>query len=169
MTVADASHKLEGAIERARRLMFELRPEVLERHGLAAAMQILTTDGPWEEVNLDIQMSRQSETVEALCYRTLRELVVNARKHSNAHTLRVFGCESNGRLDLRVEDNGDGFDPSEALSGHDADLHLGLRTVVARVRMAGGAVVVNSCRGAGTTVQVHLPAEPRKPSPATTS
>jgi PAS domain S-box-containing protein len=168
--VTDAAYKLEGAIERTRRLMFELRPEVLERHGLAAAMAILTDDGPWGDVDIDIHVSRQSETVEALCYRTLRELVVNARKHSNAHSLSLFGRESEGRLDLRVADDGDGFEPSLALSGDD-NLHIGLRTVVERVRMAGGDVVVSSRRGAGTAVQVHLPADPRRhaPAPAITS
>jgi len=159
--LADAAKMLEGAIERTRKLMFELRPEVLEREGLGAAMARVTRDGPWTRAEIDITVPRQSDTVEALCYRTLRELVVNSRKHSNAQNLRIGGREAGGRLELIVEDDGDGFDPLNALSGPDADLHVGLRTVVERVRLAGGDVDVTSSPGAGARVVVTLPAEPR--------
>jgi PAS domain S-box-containing protein len=158
--VREAATMLEGAIERTRRLMFELRPEVLEREGLGAALARVTRDGPWSSAEIDIAIPRQSETMEALCYRTLRELIINARKHSNAENLRVTGRQQDGRLDLVVDDDGDGFEPLDALDSAYDDLHIGLRTVVERVRMANGAVEVTSSPGAGTRVQVTLPAEP---------
>lgn len=167
--VSEAATMLEGAIERTRRLMFELRPEVLEREGLGAALARVTRDGPWSRAQIDIAIPRQSDTVEALCYRTLRELVINARKHSNADNLRITGREADGRLRLSVEDDGEGFEPLEALAHDDDDLHIGLRTVVERVRMAGGEVEVTSSPGSGTRVGVTLPAEPRDPATADTA
>jgi signal transduction histidine kinase len=167
--ISDAATMLEGAIERTRRLMFELRPEVLEREGVGAALARVTRDGPWSSAEIDLAIPRQSDTVEALCYRTLRELVINARKHSNANSLRITGREVDGRLQFTVEDDGDGFEPLEALDREHDDLHIGLRTVVERVRIAGGDVEVRSSPGAGTRVRVTLPAESPDAAPADTA
>jgi PAS domain S-box-containing protein len=167
--ISEAATMLEGAIERTRRLMFELRPEVLEREGVGAALARVTRDGPWSSAEINLAIPRQSDTVEALCYRTLRELVINARKHSNANSLRITGREVDGRLQLSVEDDGEGFEPLEALTDDDSELHIGLRTVVERVRMAGGEVEVTSSPGSGTRVEVMLPADPREAAPADTA
>ena len=83
-TLVSAAEMLEGAIDRTRRLMFEIRPAALEREGLAAMISRVARDGPWLSAQVDIAIGRQSGTVEALCYRSLRELIVNARKHSQA-------------------------------------------------------------------------------------
>ena len=128
---------LEGAIERTRRLMFELRPEVLDREGLGAAMVLVTRGGPWTKVEIDIAVSRQSDTIEALCYRTLRELVINSRKHSNARNLWIAGREAGGRLELVVRGRRRRLRAAGRAVRPDADLHIGLRTVVERVRLAG--------------------------------
>ena len=154
-----AAEMLEGAIDRTRRLMFEIRPAVLEREGLAAMISRIARDGPWETSQVEIAIGRQSETVEALCYRTLRELIVNARKHSGATRLRVTGSESAGRLTFIVDDDGTGFDPEEELEA--AGLHIGLASVVERLRLAGGDVQIQSRVGRGTRVRVTLPSEPR--------
>src|SRR6478672_4125203 len=132
-TLVSAAEMLEGAIDRTRRLMFEIRPAALEREGLAAMISRVAREGPWLSAEVDIAIERQSRTVEALCYRSLRELIVNARKHSQAMTLRVTGVESG------VE----------------------LATVVERLRLAGGDVEIISARGAGTEIRMTLPAEPR--------
>jgi PAS domain S-box-containing protein len=155
-----AAEMLEGAIDRTRRLMFEIRPAVLEREGLAAMISRIARDGPWETSQVEIAIGRQSETVEALCYRTLRELIVNARKHSGATRLRVTGSESAGRLTFVVDDDGAGFDPEEELEA--AGLHIGLASVVERLRLAGGDVQIQSRVGRGTRVCVTLPSEPRR-------
>ena len=89
---------LRAVIERTRRLMFELRPQLLEKEGLQAMLTEMVKDGPWETADVDVQIGRQSDTLEALLYRTLRELILNARKHSQARSLSVTGRERGGRL-----------------------------------------------------------------------
>jgi PAS domain S-box-containing protein len=157
--LTSATQMLEGAIDRTRRLMFEIRPAVLERDGLAAMIARIARDGPWDTSQVDIAIGRQSETVEALCYRTLRELIVNARKHSGATRLRVTGSEVGDDLMFVVEDDGAGFEPEEELAA--AGLHIGLSSVVERLRLAGGDVQIQSRPGRGTRVRVTLPSEPR--------
>ena len=157
--LVSAAEMLEGAIDRTRRLMFEIRPAALEREGLAAMISRVARDGPWLSAEVDIAIERQSRTVEALCYRSLRELIVNARKHSQAMTLRVTGVESGGQLAFSVADDGVGFDTFRPMDG--SDFHVGLATVVERLRLAGGDVEIISARGAGTEIRMTLPAEPR--------
>jgi PAS domain S-box-containing protein len=157
--LVSAAEMLEGAIDRTRRLMFEIRPAALEREGLAVMISRVARDGPWLSAQVDITIERQSRTVEALCYRSLRELIVNARKHSQARTLRVSGHQSHGQLAFAVADDGVGFDTAQAMDG--SDFHVGLATVVERLRLAGGDVEIVSSTGTGTEIRMTLPAEPR--------
>jgi PAS domain S-box-containing protein len=159
----DHSERLEqlvaGALERMRRLMFELRPQILKREGLAAAVVQLAAEGPWRSSTVAIEAPRLSETTEALAYRTIRELIVNARKHSEATTLSVTGSLDDGRLALVVADDGVGFDPGRTRDGDPFGLHIGLDTSAERVRVAGGDLVIESTPGAGTRASLNLPAE----------
>jgi len=166
-TLVSAAEMLEGAIDRTRRLMFEIRPAALEREGLAAMISRVAREGPWLSAEVDIAIERQSRTVEALCYRSLRELIVNARKHSQARTLRVTGQESGGQLAFTVADDGVGFDTAQAMDG--SDFHVGLATMVERLRLAGGEVEIVSSTGAGTEIRMTLPAEPRLQTGANTA
>jgi len=155
---------LRAVIERTRRLMFELRPQLLEKEGLQAMLTEMVKDGPWETAEVDVQIGRQADTLEALLYRTLRELILNARKHSQARSLSVTGRERGGRLTFRVADDGIGFASETALNRHTPGLHLGLTTVIERVRLAGGDVLIQSTPGAGARFTIVLPAEPRQPA-----
>ena len=69
-------------------------------------------------------------------------------------TLRLV--ESDGELELVVEDDGRGF-PAEQLAERLADGHIGLATQRVRVEAAGGRMDVASAPGAGTRVEIRLP------------
>jgi signal transduction histidine kinase len=152
------------ALERTRRLMFELRPHILAHDGLQAAIEQTLTVAPEErswETEVDIDIPRQTDTLEALAYRSLRELVVNARKHSRASRITVTGRQAGGRLRFVVEDNGVGFDPETAGRRQGAILHIGLATTRERVELAGGSMEIDSIPGNGARFTITLPAQPR--------
>jgi signal transduction histidine kinase len=160
----NAAELLQVAIDRTRTMMFELRPQILERNGLAEAIGELAREGPWE-ARVDIRVGRHSEVTETLCYRTIRELIVNARKHSQAATLTVTGRELDGGwLEFAVADDGVGFDLAAELSKPSAKYHLGLDSTTERVDLAGGSLSIASAPGAGTRCVVRLPADPARPS-----
>jgi signal transduction histidine kinase len=152
---------LSEALDRTRRLMFELRPHVLERSGLGAAIDELAEEGPWHEAEVAIDVARQTDTLEAVAYRALRELIVNARKHSKASRLSVRGWQADGRLRFVVEDDGIGFDVSRALDRDRMRLHLGLDATGERLNLAGGSLEIESSPGAGARFELSLPAQPR--------
>lgn len=79
----------------------------------------------------------------------VREALNNARKHSGARVVMVQAMSSDGSLEVRIADDGQGFDP---LSVHEG---LGIRCSM-RQRMAriGGHVSIASAPGRGAVVRV---------------
>jgi signal transduction histidine kinase len=63
-------------------------------------------------------------------------------------------------LESEIRDDGCGFDVVDVRSRPTAALHLGLDTMIERVRAAGGDVTIDSAPGAGTTVRFAVPAQP---------
>jgi PAS domain S-box-containing protein len=155
-----ARSTLAAAVERTRRLMFELRPPLLESQGLDPALRDLAVTAAAEagfEASAEIAVGRYSEAVETLAYRTVQEAISNARKHARASTLRLALAESDGHLQGEVVDDGCGFDVGQALDRRTRRMHMGLDTMIERVRMAGGEIAVESARGSGTTVSFRIP------------
>ena len=148
-----------GALDRMRRLMFELRPQILKREGLAAAVEQVAAEGPWHSSSVEIDVPRLSDTTESIAYRSIRELIVNARKHSGAATLTVTGVVEDGRLVVSVADDGVGFDPAKVRERDPLGMHIGLEMSVERVRVAGGDLVVESAPGEGTRGRLDLPVD----------
>lgn len=152
------------ALERTRRLMFELRPHILAHEGLQAAIEqtlkVAPADHSWDS-EVDIDIPRQTDTLEALAYRSIRELVVNARKHSHASHIAVTGRQEGDLLRFVVEDDGVGFDPATAGRRRGAILHIGLATTRERVELAGGSLEMESSPGTGARFTITFPAQPR--------
>ena len=152
------------ALERTRRLMFELRPHILAHDGLQPAIEqtlkVAPADHSWQST-VDIDIPRQTDTLEALAYRSIRELVVNARKHSHAAHISVIGRQEDDRLRFVIEDDGVGFDPVTAGRREGAIMHIGLATTRERVELAGGSLEIDSSPGSGARFTIRLPAQPR--------
>jgi len=83
----------------------------------------------------------------------LREAIANAVRHAQASTVTVSGHVVNGRLILKVVDNGIGFDPTVG----SAEGHHGLRNMANRARMLDGHLELRSTPGQGTTVELSVP------------
>ena len=88
-------------------------------------------------------------------FRIIQEALSNARKHAEAGRVQITLETQDGQLQMRVEDNGRGFDPAQAMG--DGDGHYGLRTMHERAEQLGGQLSVRSAPGAGTCVVADLP------------
>jgi two-component system sensor histidine kinase UhpB len=155
-----ARDTLALALERTRRLMFELRPPLLEAHGLAPAVRDLVEHANHElglEVEVHVDAPRYAEAFETLVYRIVREAVANVRRHARAHRLEVTLTHTDGELRGTITDDGRGFDVHRALDRHRTRLHLGLDATIERIRLAGGAIDIDSTPGEGTRLEFRLP------------
>ncbi len=92
-TVVGATRRtLAAATDRTRRLMFELRPTSLQHEGLSGALRDLAEQAGEEAgltTSISVSDARYPYVVEEIAYRTVREAIVNVRKHARAAALEV--------------------------------------------------------------------------------
>jgi two-component system, NarL family, sensor histidine kinase FusK len=109
---------LDDAVNRVRRLTFELRPPVLEAHGVGAAIDQML-DGVRDDLGISVErridLHRYAPEIEILLFRTTRELLSNVRKHARATRLEIELVERDRVIHGTVTDNGCGFDVRTAL------------------------------------------------------
>ena len=150
-----------GALAEMRALLFELRPDALAEEGLVAALARqaaaisareglpVTVEGPDEPLPLLPEAAEHS-------YRVALEALHNTVKHAAASHAAVLVEAGDGPcVRVSVTDDGAGFDPARARPGH-----LGLRTMAERARAVGGDLELVTAPGAGTRVQLTVPAHP---------
>jgi PAS domain S-box-containing protein len=158
---------LEGvvgqAIVRLRSLLFELRPMALDREGLAAALRQYLDSIELEGITTSLESRLRAEPppdIRTLLYRLGQEALTNARKHARAQKIDVRLEERGDGVTLRVRDDGVGFS-LESQPGRPG--HLGLVAMRERAEVFGGWCRIESAPGAGTTVEVWVPAQPGLP------
>lgn len=156
---ADAS--AESLYQHVRSLLRQLRPAELDELGLVAALQALCES--WEErsgvacIFLHDGHSNAfdglDETTATALYRVAQEGLSNVMRHAQASRVRIaLQRTPSGELQLRVEDDGRGFDPQQHSRG------LGLLGASERAAALGGSLHVDSQPGAGTSLVMNLPA-----------
>jgi PAS domain S-box-containing protein len=151
---------LVTAVERTRRMTFELRPPLLEAHGLEAAVRDLADEAAREggfEVDLNTAVDRYPFAIEDLVYRTVQEALSNVRKHAYATKVAIALHERGGNLTGWVRDDGRGFDLERAFDRRRMRMHVGLDAMRERVHLAGGRLDIHSEKFAGTSVEFAVP------------
>jgi two-component system, NarL family, sensor histidine kinase FusK len=160
---------LNEAVNRVRRLTFELRPPVLETQGIGAAVNQML-DGFEDDVGIAvdrrIRLDRYPPEIEILVFRTIRELLTNVRKHAHATYLQVGLVERDSLIHGSVIDDGCGFDVAAALDRTKTRYSLGLDATNERLRLHDGDLVLDSSP-TGTTARFAVPiSSAGQPAPA---
>jgi PAS domain S-box-containing protein len=166
--ITSARDALKKATDRTRRLTFELRPQLLEAAGLGPAVRDLAKAlhrDTGANVKVRTRISRYPVDIETLVYRTIREVLINVRKHARAANVRISIVERRRVLHVRIRDDGRGFRTQRRPH---ASTHMGMQTAGERVRAMTGSFDVVSVVGEGTTVEFQLPlpdgpSRPRNP------
>ncbi len=158
----DAAGLISGAVERTRRMTFELRPAVLWQHGLEPAVRHLLEalsqeTGMATGLAADRLPERLDPTVEAIAFRSISELITNVRTHAEAQRVDVELEVEGDRLRAEVRDDGRGFELGQAMERARATNHLGIEALTERIDAAGGSVEFETAPGKGTTVTIALP------------
>ncbi len=158
--VSVARATLEEATDRTRRLMFELRPAVLLRDGLVAAVRVLAQQ-VGRETGASARVRGRGRQVRPLD-RGARVPVGagGARERPQARAARLD--HGHARRAPRHDPGRDlrrraGFDVVDARSRPQSALHLGLDALHERVGAVGGTVAIISSRGKGTCVRLSVP------------
>jgi two-component system, NarL family, sensor histidine kinase ComP len=90
-------------------------------------------------------------------FRIIKELIYNAIKHSQSKTIVVSIIEMNDFLNIKVKDNGIGFEVPKRLAELSEKHHLGLITIQKRINQLKGTLDIQSKSGIGTCISITLP------------
>jgi signal transduction histidine kinase len=90
-------------------------------------------------------------------FRAIQEGLANVREHSGATHVEIGLRARRSSVDVRIADNGAGFEVSRALARAAQGGRLGLVGIGERVRMLGGTFDINSAPGGPTVLAFSLP------------
>ena len=152
----DIGETTQEALGEMRLLLFELRPPLLQEHGLAAALQsrlqaVEARSGLATEFVSEGEERLAPDTEQEL-YRIAQEALNNVLKHAHAAHVTLRLNAATNRVTLDMADDGLGFDPSVQSTGG-----MGLRGIRERVERLGGELRIESSPGSGTRVHVDVP------------
>jgi len=148
MLIADAHQQTKDTLAELRDIARGIHPAILD-NGLEAALVSLASRAPFP-VHVDVSLAeRPTPTAETIAYFIAAELLTNAVKHSAAQSAEISLSAANGRLRLRVSDDGRGG----ALHGAGS----GLDGVGRRLAAVDGELELDSPIGGPTGAVATLP------------
>ena len=150
---------MRHGIAEARRYVWELRSPILDHNDLPTALsetaRRLTADTTVEaRVQVSGTFRPLTQLVEDNLLRIGQEAINNAVKHAQARHIYVNLVFDARRVQLKVGDDGCGFDSQVARNG--ASDHFGLIGMRERVEQIGGSLTINSRNGSGTEIVVEV-------------
>jgi two-component system sensor histidine kinase UhpB len=156
---------LAEAIEASRSLAVELSPPVLHEVGLIAGLEWLADHVREQsrfrvEVKSDNGTEPAEEEVRLLLFECVRELLLNAIKHSGQSQAAVTVEHTpDKKIKITVADAGTGFDPSLLKARSKKTSTFGLFSIQQRLAHLGGSVQIESASGQGVRVTLLAPLE----------
>lgn len=149
---------IDGTIRMIRKIITDLRPEILDMVGLAEALQWYAGDFE-KRTGISIQFTvfprkfelAKKQTTEL--FRIFQEILANIAKHSSASKVVVFLKKEQTLVTLRVKDDGIGIKESD-MSNKNSFGILGIRE---RASLMGGKMHIKGISGKGTTISIEVP------------
>ncbi len=151
-------------LEEVSRLAQGLRPSVLDDLGLEAALSRYVAEhaaihGLAIESKIGLDGARLPAPVEVTLYRIAQEALTNIARHAAAKRVRLSLTHEGRLVRLTVQDDGRGFEPSEAPAPGGTTGRLGLYGIRERAALWGGTAELRSAPGRGTMLSVVIPVE----------
>ena len=156
---------VDGLLADVRSLSRSLRPAPFESGYLVCALTALAraegkraglcvlVDAPADEA---VVMPR---THELACYRVVCEAFNNIIKHARARNVALSVQRRPDAVEIRVVDDGQGFEVGAAERTAALAGQLGLLGMKERIEQIQGSLTIRSTRGGGTTVECRIPQE----------
>ena len=113
---------LQENIEEARRIQLGLRPSILDDLGILPTITWFCREfqKTYSAIRIETEIEIEEEEVHPLLkttiYRLMQEALNNVAKHSKADLVDLTLRKTTDKIELIIQDNGQGFDVGEALS-----------------------------------------------------
>ncbi|MGH8531221.1 MAG: PAS domain S-box protein [Gammaproteobacteria bacterium] len=163
--IAAMAGLVDGLIADIRRIASELRPSLLEKVGLAAAVetharQFQERTGIRCTTAFDAGIDLEQERAVGV-FRIYQEAMINVARHAGAAHVEIRLTQREAVFGLEVEDDGCGITEADARDPSTQGI-LGMEE---RARILGGSLSVRGIAGCGTLVSLHAPDERRETVP----
>ncbi len=149
---------LDDAMDAVRKISHNMVTGIITEKGLEGALIALCemfeqSEKLKIELNVHGLTTPMTHIVETNIYRIIQELMSNIIKHSSAKKVSIQLLKSKENINVIVEDDGKGFNPS------DTNLRkgIGLSNIENRVKKLSGKWTIDSGKGRGTTVIIDVP------------
>jgi PAS domain S-box-containing protein len=162
-SLEDLRRLTRGAQAEMRALLAELRPSTLTDSSLSELLHLLGNafEG---RTSLPVMVTVTGEftlpaEVQVAFYRVCQEALNNVAKHAKASHVEIDLKQDGSVIELRIRDDGLGFDTEQMISGH-----YGLGMMRERTEAAGARLSVMSQTGHGTDLTIRWTQRPPKES-----
>ena len=160
--VADARTLSANSLTELRRILSGLRPAILDDLGLVPAIRWFARTS-LEQVGIRVIIKAPSIPLElspaitTTLFRIVQEAVGNIVRHAGAEFVTIVLQLNQDMVQLRVEDDGRGFNPGNTSRDAIELQKLGLLGIRERAELLGGKVEIESAPQKGTRLQVSIP------------
>jgi signal transduction histidine kinase len=179
----------QHTLDSVHKLMFDLRPSMLDQLGLIPALRwlaetrlepksvrvnVVTNSNP-DLSSGENDPRRLSPEIETALYRVVQEAINNIARHAAARNVEIGLFLEDGVASVSIKDDGIGFDLTELSLGSIKDLDsedfhlsentrgLGLLGMQERIELLGGDLEIVSAPSNGTQIHMSVPIEERSP------
>lgn len=146
-----------------RKIIFDLRPMVLDDLGLIPAIKRYLSDYRLQnEHTVEFlfygQQRRLDSSVEVALFRIVQEAITNIRKHAQANNALVKVEVLDKKINIHIKDDGVGFEQDKVMveRSHEGYGLVGIRE---RVQLLKGEMSITSSPGNGTALCISVPTE----------
>ena len=160
--LAETRHLAQEALANLRKIVYGLRPTILDDLGLLPAIRWyaranLEDAGIMVQVSGDSEFDSLSPQINSTLFRIAQEAINNIVKHSAATSAEISLINQGDNVVLEVKDDGRGFDPSSVKEQALQLQHLGILGMQERAQLVGGTIEFASMPGTGTRILISVP------------
>jgi signal transduction histidine kinase len=154
---------VQETLEEVHDLAWQLRPSVLDKYGLAMALERYMEQFRTKyAIDADLCMLgldgyRLQSEIEISVYRIVQEALTNVARYARARNVSVIVNKKHTMLSVIIEDDGQGFNAEQVLGREPSKSNLGLRGMQERAILLNGTLKIESDTGTGTTIFVNIP------------
>lgn len=151
--------QLKETTEELRRIIYDLKPKILDEMGLGPALKSLCNNvikggglsGSVEVIGLDERLDKK---IEIYFYRLVQEAITNIVKHSGASEFYITLVKDNNIIRVMIADNGTGLTKE---NGNGYGNGLGLLNIKERTESLGGVLKIDSSAENGLSIIAEIP------------
>ena len=154
---------IKETIEEARRIQSDLRPPLLDDLGILPTLSWFCRrfetiySGIEVEQAVTIREEEVPDHLKIVLFRITQEALNNIGKYAKADSVYLGLRKVDGVIELRIKDNGEGFDPESLSSRDNPKKGLGLSGMAERIEFSGGSFSIDSVKGKGTLIRAVWP------------